>query len=154
MNDGGITRKGWYERLYQKKIIKLSHLSPNCIWRSKTRMRRWFQGFDHSDRDNNFSVLPMLVFRSVQFSHLVVSNSLWPHGIQHTRPPCLSPTPRVYPRLCPLSWWCHPTILLSVAPFSFCLQSFPASGSFPMSQIFALKEMNIDPDYLSFAINI
>ena len=77
------------------------------------------------------------VSRSVQFSHSVMSNSLWPHGLQHTRPPCPSPTPGVYSNSCPLSRWCHPTISSSVFPFSSCLQSFPASGSFPMSQFFA-----------------
>ena len=71
-------------------------------------------------------------FRSVQYS--VMSNSLQPHGLQHARPPCPSPTPGVYSNSCPSSWWCHPTILSSVVPFSSCLQSFPASGSFPMSQ--------------------
>jgi len=74
---------------------------------------------------------------SVQFSRSVVSNSLWPHGLQHTRPPCPSPTPGVYSNSCPLSRWCHPTISSSVVPFSSCLQSFPASGSFQMSQLFA-----------------
>ena len=74
---------------------------------------------------------------SVQFSHSVMSDSLWPHGLQHTRPPCPSPTPGVYPNPCPLSRWCHPTISSSVIPFSSCLQSFPASGSFQMSQLFA-----------------
>ena len=69
---------------------------------------------------------------SVQFSHSVVSDSLWPHELQHTRPPCLSPTPGVYSNSCPLSQWCHPTISSSVVPFSSRLQSFPASGSFPM----------------------
>ena len=73
----------------------------------------------------------------VQFSLSVVFNSLWPHEPQHTRPPCPSPTPRVYPNSCPLSWWCHPTISSSVIPFSSCPQSFPESGSFPMSQLFA-----------------
>ena len=73
---------------------------------------------------------------SVQFSHSVVSNSLWPCGLQHARPPCPSPTPRVYPNPCPLSQWCHSTISSSVIPFSTCLQSFPASGSFQMSQLF------------------
>ena len=72
--------------------------------------------------------------QSVQFSHLVVSNSLQPHEPQHVRPPCLSPTPRVHPNPCPSSWWCHPTISSSVIPFSSCPLSFPASGSFPMSQ--------------------
>ena len=74
---------------------------------------------------------------SVQVSHSVVSDSLWSHGLKHFRPPCSSPTPRVYSNSCPFSWWCHPTISSSVVPFSSCLQSFPASGSFPMSQLFA-----------------
>ena len=74
---------------------------------------------------------------SVQFSCSVMSNSLWPHGPQHARPPCPSPTPRVYSNSSPRSRWCHPTISSSVIPFSSCLQSFPASGSFLMSQFFA-----------------
>ena len=73
---------------------------------------------------------------SVQFSRSVVSDSLRPHELQHARLPCPSPTPRVYPNLCPLSRWCHPIILSAVVPFSFCPQSFPA-GSFQMSQLFA-----------------
>ena len=74
---------------------------------------------------------------SVQFSFSVVSNSVWPHGLQHARHPCPSPTPRVYSNSCPLSQWCHPAISSSVTRFSICLQSFPASGSFQMSQLFA-----------------
>ena len=74
---------------------------------------------------------------SVQFSHSVVSNSLQPHGPQHARLPCPSSTPRVHPNQCPLSWWCHPAISSSVIPFSLCPQSFPESGSFQMSQLFA-----------------
>ena len=74
---------------------------------------------------------------SVQFSHSVVSNSLQPHELQHTRPPCPSPTPGVHPNPCPLSQWCHPTISSSVVPFSSCLPSFPALGSFQKSQLFA-----------------
>ena len=73
---------------------------------------------------------------SVQFSHSVMSESLRPHGLQHARPPCPSPTPGVYSSSCPLSWWCHPTISSSVIPLSSHLQSFPASGSSPMSQFF------------------
>jgi len=65
-----------------------------------------------------------------------MSNSLQPHGLQHARLPCPSPTPGVYSNSCPLSQWCHPTISPTVIPFSSCLQSFPASGSFPMSQFF------------------
>ena len=72
---------------------------------------------------------------SVQFSHSVMSYFLRPHELQHARPPCPSPTPRVYPNLCPSSQWCHPAISSSVIPFS-CPQSLPASGSFPMSQLF------------------
>ena len=78
-----------------------------------------------------------LYFSSAQFSCSVMSDSLQPHGLQHARPPCPSPTPRVYSNSCPLSRWCHPTISSSVVPISSCLQSFPASGSFPMSQCFA-----------------
>ena len=69
---------------------------------------------------------------SVQFSCSVVSKSLQPHELQHARPPCPSPTPRVHPNPCPSSRWCHPTISSSVVPFSSCPQSFPASGSFQM----------------------
>ena len=71
-----------------------------------------------------------------QFSRLVMSDSLQPHGLQHDRSPHLSSTPRVCSNSYPLSWWCHPTISSSVIPFSSCPQSFPASGSFPMSQLF------------------
>ena len=78
----------------------------------------------------------LVQFSSVQFSHSVMSDSLWPHEPQH-RPPCPSPTPRVHPNSCPLSQWCHPTILSSVVPFFSCPQSFPASGSLPMSQLFS-----------------
>ena len=77
------------------------------------------------------------LFSSVQFSCSVMSDSLQPHEPQHTRPPCPSPTHGDYTNSCPLSWWCHPTILSSVIPFSSCLQSLPASRSFQMSQLFA-----------------
>ena len=73
----------------------------------------------------------------VQFSHSVVSDSFRPHELQHTRPPCPSPTPGVHSDLRPSSRWCHPAISSVVIPFSSCLQSFPASESFPMSQLFA-----------------
>ena len=82
-------------------------------------------------------MLLSLVPSSVQFSLSVMSNSLRPHELQHSRPPCPSPTPGVHPNPYPLSQWCHPTISSSVIPFSSCPQSFPASGSFPMSQLFA-----------------
>ena len=87
----------------------------------------------------NYSVFLWLshVFSSVQFIHSVVSNSLWPHRLQHSRLPCLSPARTACSNSCPLCRWCHPTISSSVVHFS-CLQSFPASGSFPRrSQLFA-----------------
>ena len=72
-----------------------------------------------------------------------MSDDLQPHEMQHARPPCPSPTPRVHPNSCPLSQWCHPTISSSVVPFSSCPQSFPASGSFQMSQLFASGSQSI-----------
>ena len=78
-----------------------------------------------------------------QFSCSVVSSSLWPHEPKQARPPCPSPTSRVHPNPCPLSRWCHPAISSSVVPFSSCPQSFPASGSFPMSQLFISGGLSI-----------
>ena len=98
----------------------LASISPPTS--AKDTSRHWDTGKWHS-------------FSSVQF-HSVVSNSLWPHGLQHTRPPCLPPTPGVNSNSCPLSLWCHPMISSSVVHFSSHLQSFPASGSFPISQFF------------------
>ena len=83
-----------------------------------------------------FFTFTCILFYSVQFRCSVMSNSLWPHESQHTRPPCPSPTPGVYPNSCPSSRWCHPAISSSVVPFSSCPQSLPASGSFLMSQLF------------------
>ena len=92
----------------------------------------------------------------VQFSHSVVSDSLRPHGLQHVRSPCPSPTPGVYPNSCPLSWWCIPTVLSSVIPFSFSSfsWSFPASGSFPVSQSFASGSPNIGVSASGLPVNI
>ena len=83
-----------------------------------------------------YQLVNIIAFSSVQFSHSVVSNSFQPHESQHARLPCPSSTPRIYPNSRPLSRWCHPTISSSVVPFSSCPQSLPASGSFPMSQLF------------------
>ena len=94
--------------------------------------------------DNYFIMLCwFLLYRSDQISRSVVSNSLRPHESQHTRLPCPSPTPGVYSNSCPLSRWWHPTISSSVVPFSSCLQSFPASVSFQMSQFFASGGQNV-----------
>ena len=83
------------------------------------------------------------LFSSVQFRCSVVSDSLRPQEPQHTRPPCPSPTPRACSNSCPLNRWCHPTISFSVIPFSSCLQSFPESGSFPMSPFCASGSQSI-----------
>ena len=85
-----------------------------------------------------------------QFSPSVVSDSLWPHGLQHSRLPCPSPTPRAYSNSCPLSRWCHPTVLSSVTPFSPCLQSFPSSGYFSNELVLRIRW----PKYWSFSFNI
>ena len=93
---------------------------------------------------------------SVQFSCSVMSNSLRPLGLQHARPPFPSPTPRAYSNSCPSSQWCHPTISSSVVPFSSCLQSFPASGSFPMSQFFESggQSIGVSASALALPMNI
>ena len=88
---------------------------------------------------------------SVQFNHSVVSNSLRPHGLQHARLPCPSPTLRACSNSCPSSQWCHPTISSSVIPFSSCLQSFPASGSFPRSWFFASGGQTIGVSVLEYS---
>ena len=90
-----------------------------------------------------FSTTRFLPFSSIQLSRSVVPDSLQPHRLQHTRPPCPSPMPGVYSNSCPLTWWCHPTISSSVIPFSSFLQSFPALGSFPMSQFFPSGDQSI-----------
>ena len=117
-----------------------------CIWR--TLLWHHFLLFSTSNCFSNqdetmYLLLPFILFCSVQFSHSVLSDTLWPHEPQHARPPCPSPTPGVHPNSCPLSWWCHLTISSSVVPFSSCLQSFPTSGSFQTSQLFASGGQNI-----------
>ena len=87
----------------------------------------------------------------VHFSHSVMSNSLRPHGLQHTRPPCLSPAPRLYSDSCSSSRWCHPTISFSLIPFYSCLQSFLASGSFPMNQLIASGGQSIGVSTSAFS---
>ena len=91
---------------------------------------------------------------SVQFRCSVMSDSLPPHGLQHARLSCPSPTPGAYSNSCPLSRWCHPTISSSVVPFSSCLQSFPASGSFPVTQFFASGGQSIGASASVLPMNI
>ena len=103
---------------------------PCRLWDFSFMTRDWTQA--HSSGSPNHWTTS-----SVQFNCSVLSNSLRPHESQHARPPCPSPIPRVHPNPCPSSQWCHPAISSSVIPFSSCPQSLPASGSFPMSQLFA-----------------
>ena len=103
----------------------LSRLVIDFLPRSKHLLISWLQSPS------------AVIFSSVQFSHSVVSDSLWPHELQHARPLCPSPTPGVHSYSHPSSRWCHPAISSSVVPFSSCPQSLPASESFPMSQLFA-----------------
>ena len=97
-----------------------------------------------------------ILISSVQFSHSVVSDSLQPHGLQNAKLPCPSPAPGACSNSCPSRWWCHQTISSSVIPFSFCPQSFPASGSFPMSQFFISGGQSIGVSALAliFLMNI
>ena len=119
------------------------HENINCLFRDKEMNKAYF--LTSSERTTgeiqeiyvSWWTVKVKVKHTVQFSRSVTSDSLWPHGPQHARTLCPSSTPRVYPNSCPLSRWCHPTISSSVVPFCSCLQSFPESGSFQMSQLFA-----------------
>ena len=138
-----VTRVGHPCFVPECKTFSLSTLSVTLTlyfsWIFKIRFRK-FPSF----LVEVFSLCPFNIMEdcSVQFRCSVVSDCLQPHEPQHTRPPCPSPTPEAYPNSCPLSRWCHLTISSSVIPFS-CLQSFPTSGSFQMSQFFALGGQNI-----------
>ena len=123
----------------QMLSLSLRHSQSNMVnrmsWIKLPRLQKrevlWDRHRQCAKRTNKFW------FSSVHFSCSVMSDSLWPHGLQPARPPCPSPTPRVYWNSCPLSWWCHPTILSSVVSSSSCPQSLPAAWSFQMSQFFA-----------------
>ena len=110
----------------------------HCWWECKFVQSLCKTVLEVSQKDIN-----RVAITSVQFSHTVVSDSLWPHRPQHARPPCPSPTPGVYSNSYPLSRWCHPTISSSVIPLSSCLQSFPTSRSFQMSQFLASGRQSI-----------
>ena len=119
-----------------------------CVWQKlSVLLPHSFDISEHHHKDSLscewlLSASANITTLSVQFSHSVMSNSLWPHGLQHARLPCPSTTPGACSNLCPLSRWCHPTIPSSVIPFS-CLESFPPSRSFPMSQFYASGGQNI-----------
>ena len=118
--------KFWLPCLCHKKVLHILAPLRSCSLALKS-----------SEIPTNKTSFSTFQFSSFQFSHSVMSHSLQPQELQHARPPCPSPTPGAYPNSCPLSQWCHTTISSSVVPFSSCPQSFPASESFQMSQLFA-----------------
>ena len=132
----------WWKRIINSNFYTLDSNHSKMTFSGEGKLRLYIKSADlkkmmpggnlelQEQRKSSINV------HSVQFSHSVVSDSLQLHEPQHTRPPCPSPTPRVHPNPCPLGLWCHPTTSSSVLPF-FCPQSFPASGSFQMSQPFA-----------------
>ena len=134
MQEGQVQSLGWEDPL-EKGMQPTPVFIP---WKSYgQRSLAGYSPWGRKESDTTEVTLhahSILVF--VQFSRSVVSDSLRPRGLQHARPPYPSPTPRVHPNPCPSSQWCHWTLSSSVVPFSSCLQSFPASGSFPMSQLF------------------
>ena len=124
----------WVKVWRCKSLLEISNLRP-----------QWFaEPLGEAAVSDHLCLTPswLLLEFSVQFSHSVVSDSLWPHGLQHSRPPYPSPTPKVHSNSCPLSQWCHPAISSSVIPFSSCPQSLQASESFPVSQLFAWGGQN------------
>ena len=125
-------------------IFKISHISDIIRYLS---FSVWLTSF-------SVVVSRSMQFSAVQFSRSVMPDSLRPHESQHARPPCLSPTPGVYPNSCPSSRWCHPAISSSVFPFSSCPQSLPASESFPMSQFFAWGGQSIGVSALALVLPV
>ena len=132
------------------KTQMLSHYRPQLwswqFWFLLLDVWVWFQDIKHHRHANHSTVV--IVW---SLSHV---NSLWPHGLQHSRLPCPSLSPGVCSSSCPLSWWCHPTISSSVVPFSSCPQSFPAPRSFPISQLFTLGGQSIGASASLLPMNI
>ena len=128
--------KAWKERSVEAN-------SSRSLAVMSSRAARELQGGKEWALGGLFKNKRLETFSSVQFSHSVMSNSLQSHGLQHNRLPCPSPIPWAYSNSCPFSHWCHPTISSFVVSFTFCLQSFPASGSFQKSQFFTSGRQSI-----------
>ena len=122
---GNIFHIYWLEEL-----ISLMHPYYPQLSTYSLKSLSKFQGIFHKTEIKNSTTCIKLLF---SFSCQVMSDSLRLHSLQHARLPCLLPSPRICPSSCPLNWWCHPTISSSLSLFFLCLQSFPASGSFPVS---------------------
>ena len=139
----------------QLMVCSLSRTIPGCIPHCRKPL-----GYKHGHSNSTSISKPLSVGAwglfgdVVQFSHSVMSDSLRPHGLQDARPPCPSPTPRACSNSCPSSLWCHQTITSTVFPFSFCIQSFPESGSFPMSLFFASGGQSIGASALTSLLSM
>ena len=138
----------WEQRLYLSSLLQQECEHHHLVWQrpkalrilEKLQSEALFEAWENWRRANwNQGSL----CNRIQFSHSVVSNSLRPHGLQHARLPYPSPTPGVYSNSCALSQWCNPTVSSSVVPFSSCPESFPASMSFPFSQLFTSDGQSI-----------
>ena len=164
-------RHNWATSLFFFSIFDVHHQTSVCrerLWWKKnffinkffeTQRKRIIRSTACTSQEHHWNTVPLkttwqipilfidylkkIDYFSVQFSRLVLSDLMKPHEPQHARLPCPSPTPGVHPNPCPSSWWCHPTISFSEVPFSSCPQSFPASVSCPMSQLFASGGQNI-----------
>ena len=157
----------WYKcrNEFRNAQPKINVVSDNCYkvisvlsvitwtWEiqvSNNTVNYWLLRRTHQER---VCIYPAVSTQVSSFSHSLVSESLRPHKLQHARPLCLSPTPGVHPNSCPLSWWCHPAISSSVIPFS-CSQSFSASGSFPLSQLFTSGGQSIGASVINSALSL
>ena len=143
---------------YHLTLVRMASINYQCSWghgEKGTLLNWWFKGkLIQPLWKTVWRFLKKLKLPSIQINHSVVSDSLWPYRLQHARPPCPSPTPRACLNSCPSSWWCHTTISSSVVPFSSCLQSFPASGSFPVSQFLASGGQSIGASASVLPMNI
>ena len=144
-----------YVESWKELTPKLLELISNCCKFADTKLIYKRQSLYYIPSVNKWdSKIKAHCHLSIQFSHSVVSDSLPPHGLQQARLPCPSLTPRACSDSCPSSWWCHPAISSSVVPFSSCLQPFPASGCFPLSQFFASGGQGIGASASVLPVNI